>query len=962
MSPRSAWKCRPALYTVLLALCLASLAPFSPSQECSPPAIAPSHALNLFNEQQEYDLGEVFARQISFSLHVIEDPEVAGYLQRIGDRLLANMPATKLRFRFFLVDSPAANAFAIPGGRVYVTRKLIATVHSEDELAGVMGHEMGHELAHHGALDWSRIFHDTLGANSVGDRADIEDKFNDVLDTYRTRGKAVAQGDVEHEQLGADQVAIYAVARSGYSAQAVIDFWDRFTESRGKKGNWWSDYFGDTRPESKRLREFVNDLKRLPAGCIQTGNPGDSSAFVTWQTAVKNYRGFGKKEALPQVELKRTLDPALRGDIRHFRFSPDGRLLLAQDEGSIFVLSRDPLANLFRIDAPRAEEAQFSADSRYVVFYSAGFRIERWNIAEQRLEEVREPYIFGGCVQSALSPDGDYLACIRPDRETYFPLDFELYETRTGAAVLTKKSFIGPVAPGYTSFRTFLMLSLNLTRVAAMAFSPDGRYLILGRSEVHLMVDMKSLSEVSMPGPLRKATSHNFAFVGPDRVVGSDNEDLERAILVKISSGETVASDIPTGGRTLSSVTQGPYAVVRPMPKTPLGIMDLESKKIFRASRTDATDVFDDVLVSERSNGEIALYHVREEKPFATALLPRAPLASLAAAAVAPDASALAISQMSRGAVWSLTTGRQLLYIHGFRGAFFGGDGLYLDFAPRDQFSEVPVAGEMEMDARRREAEAPGDAIVRADLATPSMTEIAALKKRTHVQQFGLVVLSWSPADDARPYKDITLEARDARTGKVIWSRFYSRGFPRIHTNSQSDAVVLSWDLGTVGAKEAMQGDAEARQMVRTVRETEGSYLVEVVDARSGASLGKFPVDTGRASFRASHFLASGGTVAMIDSNNRTLLYSYQGEKKGRLFGGSAALSPDGRRICIEQEPGRLALFDIGDLHQLDEMTFPERVEYAGFSADQRHLVVVTADQVVYVFANLWPMPDSPHN
>jgi WD40 repeat protein len=970
LKTRSVLKCRSVLLPVLLTLSLFTFDSSSSSQECSPPAIAPSRALNLFNEQQEYDLGEVFAGQISYSLHVIEDERVAGYLQGIGDRLLENMPATKLHFRFFLVDSPTANAFAIPGGRVYVTRKLISTLHSEDELAGVMGHEMGHQLAHHGALNWSRIFHDVLGVTSVGDRADIEDKFNEVLDTDRTKRKSLAQADVEQEQMGADQVAIYAVARAGYSPQAVIEFWDRFTESQGKKGSWWSDYFGYTRPESKRLREFVNDLKHLPAGCIQAGTTGtthDPSAFARWQVAVKNYSGFGKKESLPHVDLKRTLDPPLRGDIRQFRFSPDGRFVLALDEGSIFVLTREPLANLFRIDAPNATGAQFSTDSRYVVFYSADFRIERWNIAEQRLEDVREPYIFEGCVQWAVSPDGDYLACIRPDRDTFFPLDFQLYDTNTGVAVLTKKALIRAVAPSYNDSWASLMLSLNHRRAATMAFSPDGRYLVLGRSEVylsevHLMVDMRSLSEVSMPGKLRKITSYTFAFVGPDRVVGADDERLERASLVKMPSGEMVSSDIPTGGRTLFSVTRGLYAMVRPMPKAPLGLVDLESKKIFRASRTDATDVFDDVLVSERSNGEVALYRVLEEKPFATMNLPRAPLASLAAAAVSSDASAIAISQMSRGAVWSLATGQQSIYVRGFRGAFFGKDGLYLDFAPQDQFREIPVQGESEMDVRRRDAEMPGDAIVRADLTAQSMTEIASMHKRSHVRQVGQVILSWSPADDDRPNKDITLEARDAKSGKVIWSRFYAKGFPGIEANSQSDVAVFSWALGTPGAKEALQGDPDAKHMVGSLRESRGSYLVEVVDIHSGTSLGKFPIDTGRASFFAIHFLASGGIVAMIDTNNRTLLYSYKGERKGRFFGGQAALSPDGHRICLEQEPGRLVLYDIDQSRELDRMTFPERVVYASFSADDRHLVVMTADQTVYVFASLWPPSNSPSN
>ena len=95
------------------------------------------------------------------------------------------------------------------------------------------------------------------------------------------------------------------------------------------------------------------------------------------------------------------------------------------------------------------------------------------------------------------------------------------------------------------------------------------------------------------------------------------------------------------------------------MTKAPLGIMDLESKKIFRASRTDAADMFDDMIVSERTSGEVALYHVREEKPFATATLPRAPLTHLSAMAVSPNASAVAISEASRGAVWNLETGQQ---------------------------------------------------------------------------------------------------------------------------------------------------------------------------------------------------------------------------------------------------------------------------------------------------------------
>lgn len=417
---------------------------FGFAQQCpQAPALSPSHELNLFSEEQEIDFGEVLAAKISYSLHVIEDDAVAGRLQHIGDRLLLQMPPTRLRFRFYLVDSPDANAFAVAGGRVYVTRKLITAVRSEDELAGVVAHEMGHQLAHHSALDWSRIFHDMLGVTKLGDRSDIEDKYNQVLDAYRTKEGIFAQSNRgEREQLGADQVAVYAVSRAGYSPQAVVDFWDRFTESHGRKGSWLSDFFGSTRPESKRLREFVKNLGAIPASCINATGHASSADFERWQAAVRNYKGFGKKESLHKVVLKRALDPVLREDIRVFRFSPDGKYLLAQDNTSIFVLTRDPLVFLFRIDALDAHGAQFSPDSRYVVFYTSGLRVERWNITEQRLDDVDELYVFNGCVQTALSPDGHYLACIRPNRDTYFPLDFLLLDVKTGAAVFTKKNYI----------------------------------------------------------------------------------------------------------------------------------------------------------------------------------------------------------------------------------------------------------------------------------------------------------------------------------------------------------------------------------------------------------------------------------------------------------------------------------------------------------------------------------------
>jgi hypothetical protein len=388
------------------------------------------------------------------------------------------------------------------------------------------------------------------------------------------------------------------------------------------------------------------------------------------------------------------------------------------------------------------------------------------------------------------------------------------------------------------------------------------------------------------------------------------------------------------------------------MLKAPLGIIDLDAKTLFRGNHKDATDVFGDVLVSERVNGEVALYRLREEKPFATLVLPGATLGRLSAASVAAHASAIAFSQMSRGAVWNLQTGEQLGAGPGFRGAFFGADGVYVDFPPADQYGELPAQGETEADVRRREAEKPGDIVARLDLSTHSATPISTMKKRTRVRQFGSVVLASTPADEDKPRKDVTLEARDAQTGNVLWSRFFAKGLPGIDSSYDSDVAVFSWALGIKRAKEELADDPEAKRLVSSLKDEESSYLVEVVNLRSGVSLGKFPIEPGRASFYAREFLAAGGTVAMFDSDDRVSLYSSKGEKKGRLFGGHVALSLDGKSLCVEREPGRLILYHVEGLRELDEMTFGSRVSYVGFTPDSSRFVVLTADQTAYVFAS----------
>lgn len=99
---------------------------------------------------------------------VYDDPSVAGYVASIGGRLAAATETPGLGFTFTLLNSPVVNAFALPGGYVYITRGLMALAQNEAELAGVLGHEIGHVVARHSAQRRSKAMMAQLGVGLLG--------------------------------------------------------------------------------------------------------------------------------------------------------------------------------------------------------------------------------------------------------------------------------------------------------------------------------------------------------------------------------------------------------------------------------------------------------------------------------------------------------------------------------------------------------------------------------------------------------------------------------------------------------------------------------------------------------------------------------------------------------------------------------------------------------------------------
>jgi len=117
-----------------------------------------SEGFNLFSPEQDVELGEASAAEVARQSVVVEDERVTEYVQRLGDKIAARAPGYKFRYKFVVVDSRETNAFALPGGYVFVNSGAIEAARNEGELAGVLSHEISHVVLRHGTNQASKAY------------------------------------------------------------------------------------------------------------------------------------------------------------------------------------------------------------------------------------------------------------------------------------------------------------------------------------------------------------------------------------------------------------------------------------------------------------------------------------------------------------------------------------------------------------------------------------------------------------------------------------------------------------------------------------------------------------------------------------------------------------------------------------------------------------------------------------
>ncbi len=206
----------------------------------------------LFSTEREISMGEAVAKRVEEEYHLVGDPELLARLDRIGARIAAESDRKDLIYRFHIIEEKEPNAFALPGGIIYVTLGLTEMVKSDDELASVLGHEVGHVAAKHvvkriqGAMGLQivELLAAGAGAADAKTRAGMDLAFASLMMAY-------SQAD----ELEADRLGTRYLKRAGYEPLAAIDFLTRLKDHTFRQPPRRFSYFRTHPYFGERIRE-----------------------------------------------------------------------------------------------------------------------------------------------------------------------------------------------------------------------------------------------------------------------------------------------------------------------------------------------------------------------------------------------------------------------------------------------------------------------------------------------------------------------------------------------------------------------------------------------------------------------------------------------------------------------------------------------------------------------------------
>ena len=227
----------------------------------------------MMSEAQEIAIGRQYNEQvIKNQYQVYESKALQDYVNGIGQKLAKKSHRPNLQYRFTVLDTPEINAFALPGGYVYITRGIMAYLNSEAQLAAVVGHEIGHVTARHGVRQQSAAQAANLGLTIA---SIFVPKINTNLgqNLANVLGGALLSGYGREQELEADRLGAQYLARADYDPQAIISVLRvlknqelkdaELAKQEGREPRRYSGLFSTHPDNDTRLKQVVGEADKL---------------------------------------------------------------------------------------------------------------------------------------------------------------------------------------------------------------------------------------------------------------------------------------------------------------------------------------------------------------------------------------------------------------------------------------------------------------------------------------------------------------------------------------------------------------------------------------------------------------------------------------------------------------------------------------------------------------------------
>ncbi|MCY3774023.1 MAG: M48 family metallopeptidase [Gemmatimonadetes bacterium] len=231
--------------------------------------------INILSDADEIALGREFSKEIEREVKLYTDPEVVRYVDELGQILVRHCKRSNIPYYIKVVDTDEVNAFALPGGYLYVNRGLISIAGTESELAGVIAHEIGHVAGRHGAKALTRQLglEIILGMISGRNPTGVQRVASQLAGVGGILSMLHYSRQAERE---ADALAVVNLREAGYDPGGVTVFFEKLLAINDREPGALASLFATHPPSRERVENTRKQIAALP---VLDGLTADSERF-----------------------------------------------------------------------------------------------------------------------------------------------------------------------------------------------------------------------------------------------------------------------------------------------------------------------------------------------------------------------------------------------------------------------------------------------------------------------------------------------------------------------------------------------------------------------------------------------------------------------------------------------------------------------------------------------------------